>query len=237
MIISNLVPGVVAPKVPTELPQPATKLKLLQRSNLNPNSNPLSPSSSSLRSQSMDSPAESSSLLLNAIQTTLPIITADISIIQSQHQNSMDSIFAQPKNLQFPTPEALDEAMTRTILAVLSSPACSSSSSVHQSLDKLPPTYNLNVRASAFKKYARVLNPKMARMNQSLSSRQSLLKRSFIFMKNLNQMRLRERTLSTTTSRPTSSQLHHVISERRRREKLNDSFQALKSLLPPGTKV
>ncbi|VAI77640.1 unnamed protein product [Triticum turgidum subsp. durum] len=34
----------------------------------------------------------------------------------------------------------------------------------------------------------------------------------------------------------TTSQLHHVISERRRRERLNDSFQTLRALLPPGSK-
>lgn len=221
MIISNLVPGdVVAPNFPImELPQPSTKLKLIP----SPSPNPLSSSSSSLRSLSMDSPAECSSLLFT---------TADIPILQSQLQpSSMDSIFAQARNLQFPTPEALDEAMTRTILAVLSS----SSSSVHQPLKRLPPSYHMNVKASAFKKYARVLTPTTTtRLNQNLSTRQSLLKRSFAFMRSLNLMRLRERM--PATSRPTSSQLHHVISERRRREKLNDSFQALKSLLPPGTK-
>ncbi|XP_022987667.1 putative transcription factor bHLH041 isoform X2 [Cucurbita maxima] len=243
MIINNLLPGdVVGPKIPLELPQPATKLKLIPSSSLspipNPNPNQLSSSTSSLRSQSMDSPAECSSLLLNAIQTTPHItepFTADIPILPSQHQHSMDSIFAQARNLQFPTPEALDEAMTRTILAVLSSPAGSSSSSMHKTLEgMITPTYHLNVKASAFKKYARVLTPTTARLNQNLSTRQSLLKRSLAFMRNLNLMRLRERM--PTTSRPTSSQLHHVISERRRREKLNDSFQALKSLLPPGTK-
>ncbi|XP_038878717.1 putative transcription factor bHLH041 isoform X2 [Benincasa hispida] len=229
MIISNLVPGdVVAPKVSImELPQPSTKLKLIPSPSPSPSPipipNPLSSSSSSLRSLSMDSPAES------------PFTTADISIRQSQLQpSSMDSIFAQARNLQFPSPEALDEAMTRTILAVLSSPACSSSSSVHQPLEKLLPSYHLNVKASAFKKYARVSTPMTTRLNRKSSTRQSLLKRSFAFMRNLNLMRLRERM--PTTSRPTSSQLHHVISERRRREKLNDSFQALKSLLPPGTK-
>lgn len=232
MIISSLVPADVALKVPMELPQPATKLKPIPSPN--PNLNPPSSSSSSLRSLSMDSPAESSSLLLNVIQAT-PHITADIPILQSQHQHTMDSIFAQARNIQFPTPEALDEAMTRAILAVLSSPDCSSSSSVHQPLERLPPRYNLTVKASAFKKYARVLTPTTTRMNRNLSSRQSLLMRSFAFLRNLNLMRLRERM--PTTSRQTSSQLHHVISERRRREKLNDSFQALKSLLPPGTKV
>jgi hypothetical protein len=33
------------------------------------------------------------------------------------------------------------------------------------------------------------------------------------------------------------NQQQHVLSERRRREKLNDSFKALKGVLPPGTKV
>ncbi|XP_022960926.1 putative transcription factor bHLH041 isoform X1 [Cucurbita moschata] len=240
-MIINLLPGdVVGPKIPLELPQPATKLKLIPSPSLSPipNPNQLSSSTSSLRSQSMDSPAECSSLLLNAIQTTPHItepFTADIPILPSQHQHSMDSIFAQARNLQFPTPEALDEAMTRTILAVLSSPAGSSSSSMHKTLEgMITPSYHLNVKASAFKKYARVQTPTTARLNQNLSTRQSLLKRSLAFMRNLNLMRLRERM--PTASRPTTSQLHHVISERRRREKLNDSFQALKSLLPPGTK-
>ncbi|URE48841.1 transcription factor bHLH041-like [Musa troglodytarum] len=36
--------------------------------------------------------------------------------------------------------------------------------------------------------------------------------------------------------RPTSDQLHHMISERRRRERLNQNFHALRLLLPPGSK-
>ncbi|WVZ77285.1 hypothetical protein U9M48_025170 [Paspalum notatum var. saurae] len=35
---------------------------------------------------------------------------------------------------------------------------------------------------------------------------------------------------------PTGSQLNHMISERRRRERLNESFEALRGLLPPGSK-
>uniref|UniRef100_M8CPZ0 Putative transcription factor bHLH041 n=1 Tax=Aegilops tauschii TaxID=37682 RepID=M8CPZ0_AEGTA len=62
------------------------------------------------------------------------------------------------------------------------------------------------------------------------------------------QAMLAERTTGTTTQRwreedeeaappaPTSSQLHHMISERRRRERLNESFEALRGLLPPGSK-
>ena len=33
------------------------------------------------------------------------------------------------------------------------------------------------------------------------------------------------------------NQLQHVLSERKRREKLNDSFKALKTVLPPAPKV
>ncbi|CAL9769040.1 unnamed protein product [Musa acuminata subsp. burmannicoides] len=40
----------------------------------------------------------------------------------------------------------------------------------------------------------------------------------------------------TQEHRPTSDQLHHMISERRRREKLNQNFHALRLLLPPGSK-
>ncbi|CAI8589819.1 unnamed protein product [Vicia faba] len=53
------------------------------------------------------------------------------------------------------------------------------------------------------------------------------------FGRSLNLMRLRERNQAM---RPSSNQLHHMISERRRREKLNDNFQALRALLPQGTK-
>lgn len=36
---------------------------------------------------------------------------------------------------------------------------------------------------------------------------------------------------------PTMNQMQHMISERKRREKLNDSFHALRNVLPPGAKV
>jgi hypothetical protein len=46
-----------------------------------------------------------------------------------------------------------------------------------------------------------------------------------------------ETAAASGPSAPTSSQLHHMISERRRRERLNESFEALRGLLPPGSKV
>ncbi|XP_024631493.1 putative transcription factor bHLH041 isoform X2 [Medicago truncatula] len=53
------------------------------------------------------------------------------------------------------------------------------------------------------------------------------------FGRSLNLMRMRDRNQA---ARPSSNQLHHMISERRRREKLNENFQALRALLPQGTK-
>ena len=39
------------------------------------------------------------------------------------------------------------------------------------------------------------------------------------------------------TAISSDNQLQHVLSERKRREKLNDSFKALKAVLPPAPKV
>lgn len=211
--------------------------------------NPPSSSSSSLISLSMDSP-EYSSLLFNIPITT----TTTCQIPEAHHITTTDVLqplitptlphhkamqaFARLRNVQFPSPETEAAAMTRAMLAVLSSP--SSSSSSHQ-----PPThFNLpslatpadqnrfkNPKASLFKKY---MPPKTTQINAHLS-RQSMLKRSISFFRNLNIfMRTRQRFQET---RPTTTQLHHMMSERKRREKLNESFHALRSLLPPGTKV
>nr|GLL20675.1 putative transcription factor bHLH041 isoform X2 [Ipomoea trifida] len=66
-----------------------------------------------------------------------------------------------------------------------------------------------------------------------IMKKQTVLKRSFEFFRNLSLMRRQE---LVRTTRPTITQVHHMISERKRREKLNESFQHLRSLLPPGTK-
>ncbi|KAK2645336.1 hypothetical protein Ddye_020531 [Dipteronia dyeriana] len=195
-----------------------------------------SSSSSSLRSLSMDSP-ECSSLIFNIPRTThqLPETLKEIPSIlppiiptttsPSPHQQAMQAL--QIRNLQLPTPENEDAVMARAILAVLtaSSPSSSTSSSHHQSKPK----------ASAFKNYNLGLSPSTSQMKTSSSTSlrgQSMPKRAISYYKRLNSTR-REHTLA---SRPTSTQLHHMMSERKRREKLNESFQALRSLLPPGTK-
>ncbi|XP_048334566.1 putative transcription factor bHLH041 [Ziziphus jujuba] len=215
----------------------------------NDQNNPPSSSSSSLISLTMDSPEYSSLLFSLPMSTTSssssqipetshtestslqPLITPTM-----PHQQAMQA-FARLRNIQFPSPESEAAAMTRAMLAVLSSPSSSSSTS-HQP----PPPINLqphqfahsmNPKASLFKKYAPPLGPN-TQINARSGSRQSMLKRSFSFFTNLNIfMRNRQRMQE---NRPSSTQLHHMMSERKRREKLNESFHALRSLLPPGTK-
>lgn len=222
--------------------------------------NPPSSSSSSLISVSMDSP-EYSSLLFNipiaptttstptsqipeahtATTNHFPSSTSSLQPLITPalpHQQAMQA-FARLRDIQFPSPESEAAAMTRAMLAVLSNSPSSSSSS-HQS----PPQFNLrpgdhqsssrSSRPGVFKKYMTELAPNKTQMNAHLG-RQSMLKRSISFFRNLNiYMRTRQRFQET---RPTTTQLHHMMSERKRREKLNESFHALRSLLPPGTKV
>lgn len=228
--------------------------------------NPLSSSSSSFRSLStMDSP-EYSSILFN-IPTTIttshinipevftqpapnplqpinivtslepmPPLNIISSSITSPHQQALQA-FSRTRNTQFPNPEIEDAAMTRAILAVLSASPSSSSSHQPPPQTNVPPSSStahfLTPNTSAFKTYNS--SPLAPRTPKSANVRkQIMLKRSISFLRSLNLMRLREGIQAT---RPTSSQLHHMISERKRREKLNESFHTLKSLLPPGTKV
>ncbi|XP_016651480.1 PREDICTED: putative transcription factor bHLH041 isoform X2 [Prunus mume] len=227
--------------------------------------NPLSSSSSSFRSLStMDSP-EYSSILFNIPTTTttshinipevftqpapnplqpinivtslepMPPLNIISSSITSPHQQALQA-FSRIRNTQFPNPEIEDAAMTRAILAVLSASPSSSSSHQPPPQTNVPPSSStahfLTPKTSAFKTYNS--SPLAPRTPKSANVRkQIMLKRSISFLRSLNLMRLREGIQAT---RPTSSQLHHMISERKRREKLNESFHTLKSLLPPGTK-
>lgn len=216
-------------------------LSPLREALLRPDQNPPSSSSSSLRSLSMDSP-ESSSLLFNIPSTShfpeltlgeIPIVLHQMptTTTTSPHQQAMQA-FARSRNIQFPAPETENAAMARAILAVLTS--TSSSSSSHQpEQNLLPYSHRVNSKASAFKNYTSALGPTTSTQMGNVR-KQSMLRRSISFFRSLNFLRLHERMQAT---RPTSTQLHHMISERRRREKLNESFQALRSLLPPGTKV
>lgn len=75
---------------------------------------------------------------------------------------------------------------------------------------------------AAFTSYRAALAPVAATLDKP-----NLFKRAVLFFKNLQ----------IQGNQPTPNQLHHVIAERRRREKLNESFKILKTLLPQVTKV
>lgn len=216
--------------------------------------NPHSSSSSSLRSFSIDSP-EYSSLLFN-IPTTSTTTTTNVPELLSQqelininpppslqppimpHQQAMQ-VFARLGSTRLPNPEIEEAAMTKAIIAVLTShPPPSSSSSSHQASQSSTYSHDhhlINPKSSAFKSYTpSSLGPRLA-SSSDLGSKKSMFKRSVTFFRSLNNfLRNRQRL---QVARPNTTQLHHMISERKRREKLNESFHALRSLLPPGTKV
>ncbi|XP_068306562.1 putative transcription factor bHLH041 isoform X1 [Pyrus communis] len=225
---------------------------------------PASSSSSSLRSLStMDSP-EYSSLLFNIPTTTTtishnipelftqlssnplqPINTSSLEPLPtinvvtttsstgatSPHQQAIQAI-SQIRNIQFPTPEIEDATMTRAILTVLSSSSYQPPPQTNPPSSSTTDRHLQTPKASAFKSYNTSALAPRTQMGANLRL-QNMHKRSISFLRRLNLMRLREGIQAT---RPTSSQLHHMISERKRREKLNESFHKLKSLLPPGTK-
>ena len=197
-----------------------------------------SSSSSSLRSLSTGSPDSSliftipsESHLQFPTAITPSSLQAISSSINDPHQQAMQALSQMRSNIQLPTLESENAAMTRAILTVLSSPSSSTSHHPQQS-QYLPYNYQLNPKASAFKRYASVLGASTTPVRTSLRS-QSMLKRAILFYRKINLLR-REQLLRSS---PTTNQLQHMMSERKRREKLNESFHALRSLLPSGTKV
>ncbi|XWS17416.1 hypothetical protein CRYUN_Cryun33cG0065400 [Craigia yunnanensis] len=200
-----------------------------------------SSSSSSLRSLSTGSPDSSLIFTIPSAshpqvptETTPSSLQAISSSINDPHQQAMQALSQMRSNIQLPTLESENDAMTKAILAVLTSPSSSSSSTSHhpQQSQNLPYNYQLNPKASAFKRYSSLLGAPTTPVRATLRA-QSTLKRAILFYQKINLVR-REQLLR---SRHTSNQLHHMMSERKRREKLNESFHALRSLLPSGTKV
>ncbi|KAI4377071.1 hypothetical protein MLD38_014759 [Melastoma candidum] len=200
------------------------------------NPNPLSSSSSSLRSLSLDSP-EYSSLFLGLPTTTSSPCQA-LSVIPT---TTGTTATCPPPLPQFPTPESDHAAMTSAFLAVMASPSLFPTSQQpqqqapqeEQQLQQPLPS----PRPSAFKSYMAA-----TQFKPSSSRRLSMLKRAITYYRSMNMIRIGERMQGAAISsgsncRPISAtQMHHMMSERKRREKLNESFQSLKALLPPGTK-
>ncbi|XP_006357705.1 putative transcription factor bHLH041 [Solanum tuberosum] len=191
---------------------------------------------------SLDSPGEYSSLLFNPPQTdafpeqTIRPVSATAMPFHQQQPIDHQTLTQLRGSIQFPGVETEDAALTRAYLAVMTSP--SSSSSSHQSRENInvPTDYHYQ-KATAFRRFRPGLGrPSNVQIGTSRTiRRENMLRRSITFFRNLNMMR-RQEQIQANQRAPTSTQVHHMISERRRREKLNDSFQLLRSLLPPGTK-
>ncbi|RHN73528.1 putative transcription factor bHLH family [Medicago truncatula] len=198
------------------------------------NHNPPSSSSSSMRSLSTAGSPEYSSLIFNIPPgTSPPQFSPDLTQLGGVNIPPMRPVSNTllPLQLQqlpqitptqlYPTTQIENDVIMRAIQNVLSTPP----SHQHQPQQN----YVAHPEASAFGRYRHDKSPNIG----SNFRRQSLMKRSFAFFRSLNLMRMRDRNQA---ARPSSNQLHHMISERRRREKLNENFQALRALLPQGTK-
>ncbi|XP_016676522.1 putative transcription factor bHLH041 [Gossypium hirsutum] len=141
-------------------------------------------------------------------------------------QQPMQALTQMQSNIQLPILGRENVSITRAILAVLTS----STSHLPRKNQNLPYNYLLNPKATAFKRYVPRSTPPV---RASLRS-QSILKRATLFFRKFTLVRRGEQLV--LSRRPTSNQLHRMMSERRRREKQNEYFIALRSLLPFGTK-
>ncbi|GMI92694.1 hypothetical protein like AT5G56960 [Hibiscus trionum] len=192
------------------------------------------PSSSSLTSPSTGGSPESYRMFTSPSAPRPQVPTGELlakpttSSIYDPHQQAMQQALSELRsNIRLPTLESENAAITKAILAVLTSPSSSSSSTSHHNLP-----HQLNPNATAFKRYGSVFSAAPTIPAKASLPAQSMLKRAIQFYRKFNLVR-REQLLR---SRPTANQLQHMLSERKRREKLNESFDALRSLLPLGTK-
>ncbi|KAM7515657.1 hypothetical protein LguiA_005240 [Lonicera macranthoides] len=119
-------------------------------------------------------------------------------------------------NPKFPTLESVDAIMTKAMLAVITS---------SPSLSDKPQ------KAGAFQSYRSESSP-VSQM-RTMMPKQNMFKQSIKFFSRLNQTQNQEKI---QMNRSKSTQLEHVMSERNRRKKLNERFQALTSLVPPKSK-
>ncbi|KAJ4952454.1 hypothetical protein NE237_029286 [Protea cynaroides] len=191
-----------------------------------PEQNRPSSSSSSLRSPSMGSPPPENPFLVFNIPSSSNVPAESLKeAAASEQQQTMQQPYHGLSHLPFPNPQRDDAAMARAMLAVISSPSSSASS--------YQPQQNPRNYRGAFTTYIPPLAPKV--QMKSTSQRENMLKRAISFLSSVRLKRFQEQ-MQGTRPKPTPTQLTHMISERKRREKLNESFQALRTLLPPGSK-
>ncbi|CAN8301637.1 unnamed protein product [Cochlearia groenlandica] len=205
---------------------------------------PPPPSSSSSSLRSLDSPqnvSEYSSLFFPLIPTPSTTTTNSFNVPLHPPLVKKNTVHQQQQQEQvslFPNREREEEVMTQAILAVLTASSASTSSS---------PQIKGGNATTAFKRYHRLISGVSGRAPPpriNSARKQSMVKRAITFYNRLHEdVYRRERFARENANNnggggrgPTATQLHHMIKERKRREKLNDSFHALRSLLPQGTK-
>ncbi|KAJ4789118.1 basic helix-loop-helix (bHLH) DNA-binding superfamily protein [Rhynchospora pubera] len=189
-----------------------------------------SSSSSSLPSISVGSPEDSYLNILPGSQSlTSDSMASDPLIVPAPaHQLQMHA-YGQYRNVQFPTPASDDEAMAKAILAVISSSTTSSSS-------LSPVGEGVSKFTGAFKAYKSGLGPRVESVKAGSVGTQQMFKAGLAMLRRMYWTSHQSRVEPEVMTRPTGNQLHHMISERKRREKINESFEALRKLLPPGSK-
>jgi len=231
-----------------------------------PPTRPSSPSSS-LPSVSVGSPAGSTSLQRTVAVTPAATTTAPSSVERQAapppHPRPPLPFVRHggPGHVCFPSAEADDAAMAQAMLDVISASSSSALPTTPPSTATAPPpppdNHHHRARrrgaATAFRAYNAALAPR-APWRPPGAPGQRMIKMGISILRRMHMLRFsRERSAGGTTTMPqrgqegeddpsssavpSSSQLNHMISERRRRERLNESFEALRGLLPPGSKV
>ncbi|TVU33111.1 hypothetical protein EJB05_24896, partial [Eragrostis curvula] len=222
-----------------------------------PPTRPSSSPSSSLPSVSVDSPAAEGGYT-SLLRTTMAAVTSAATPLPSSGREwpvpvtpppPLPEPFGQPGYVHIPSAEADDAVMARAMLAVISAASTSSSSSLPT--PSSPPPHHRARRwprrggtATAFRAYSAALAP---RRQPGGAPGQRMIKMGISILRRMHMLRFssRERDAGAAmvqgdqddeSPAPSSSQLNHMISERRRRERLNESFEALRGLLPPGSK-
>ncbi|KAM0921079.1 hypothetical protein ACQ4PT_007000 [Festuca glaucescens] len=105
----------------------------------------------------------------------------------------------------------------------------------------------MSTRASAFRRYEQHLSPRRRLRKPACGQRMfktamSALEKMHTAMRYSQQQQnqqyyyQQQQQQMSPAAESSGNQLQHMISERKRREKLNDSFQALRTVLPPGSK-
>ncbi|GJN35815.1 hypothetical protein PR202_gb24622 [Eleusine coracana subsp. coracana] len=102
---------------------------------------------------------------------------------------------------------------------------------------------NAHEFGGAFKKYVQHLSPRK-KPNKPGASGQRAIKDAMSALERMHRARLAQwqslqmdmAAAPPSVGSNSNNQIQHVLSERKRREKLNNSFKALRTVLPPGTK-